>query len=172
MHAALENLFARRSIRQFKDRDVPDELVKTILEAAMAAPSAGNYRPVDYVVVRDAETRHKLADIHPYAKMVPQAPVCIIPCGLPARSFASQPDFWIQDAAAATENMLLAAVALGLGAVWCGVYPVSERVQATRELLGLPAEVVPFALVPLGYPAEHKEPRTQYDDGRVHHNRW
>lgn len=172
MSEALANLFQRRSIRQYTLQEVSEELVKTLLEAAMAAPSAANGRAVDFIVVRDAEVRRALVAAHPYAKMVLQASVAIVPCGVPSRSIASLPEFWVQDAAAATENLLLGATALGLGAVWCGVYPDPHRVSAFSQVLGVPADVIPFAIVPIGYPAEDKEARTQYDAQRVHHERW
>ncbi len=168
----IPNLFARRSIRQFTAEPVTEDQIRTLLEAAMAAPSAGNRKPWHFVVVTDAEARAKLAADHPYAKMVAQAPVCIVPCGEPASSYPGREAYWIQDCAAATENILLAATALGLGAVWCGVHPIPEREASARRLLGIPEQVIPFAYIAIGHPAEHKEPRTQYDAARVHHERW
>ena len=134
----------------------------------MAAPSASNRQPWHFVVVTDLGTRAALAESHPYAKMLLQAPLCIVPCGDPGISDA----YWVQDVSAATENILLAAVGLGLGAVWCGVHPRAERVAAVREVLGIPEGIVPFALVAVGHPAEAKEARTQYDAARVHRGRW
>ncbi|MFO7698748.1 MAG: nitroreductase family protein [Anaerolineae bacterium] len=168
----MENLFARRSIRKFKDLTVTDEQVDMLLQAAMAAPSAGNRKPWHFVVVRDLDVRRRIAASHPYAKMAIEAPVVIVPCGEPELSFSDRPAFWIQDVSAATENILLAAVALGLGAVWCGVYPNEERVIEARAILGIPEGVVPLCYVPVGVPAEDKEPRTQYDAHRVHHESW
>jgi nitroreductase len=169
---ALDNLFARRSIRKFVAGDVTDEQVGLLLQAAMAAPSAGNRKPWHFVVVRDPELRARIAQSHPYARMAEQAPVCIVPCGEPGLSFADRPGFWTQDVSAATENILLAAVALGLGAVWCGVYPNEERVVEARAILGIPEDVIPLCYIPVGVPDEHKEPRTQYDAERVHRDRW
>jgi nitroreductase len=169
---ALGNLFARRSIRKFDNGPVTDEQVELLLQAAMAAPSAGNRKPWHFVVVRDPETRRKIAASHPYAKMAVEAPVVIVPCGQPELSFADRPAFWVQDLSAATENILLAAVGLGLGAVWCGVFPNEERVVEARAILGLPDEVVPLCYVPVGVPGEDKEPRTQYDAARVHREAW
>jgi nitroreductase len=169
---ALSNLFARRSIRKFDQGQVTDEQVDLLLQAAMAAPSAGNRKPWHFVVVRDPETRRKIAASHPYAKMAVEAPVVIVPCGQPELSFADRPAFWVQDLSAATENILLAAVALGLGAVWCGVFPNEERVVEARAILGLPGDVTPLCYVPVGVPGEEKEPRTQYDGARVHRETW
>ncbi|MGC9360171.1 MAG: nitroreductase family protein [Anaerolineae bacterium] len=168
----IPNLFARRSIRQFTTEPVDDEQIETLLQAAMAAPSAGNRKPWHFLVVTDAEIRARLAEDHPYAKMVSQAPVCIVPCGQPEASYPGREAFWIQDCAAATENILLAATALGLGSVWCGVHPIPERESSARRILGIPEDVVPFAYIAIGHPAEIKEPRTQFDAARVHRERW
>ena len=123
----------------------------------MAAPSASNRKPWHFVVVAERETLSALAEAHRYAKMLNEAPLCIVPCGDPAISDS----YWVQDVAAATENILLAATGLGLGAVWCGVHPREERVTAVRRILGLPEGIGPFALIAIGHPAEEKEPRTQ-----------
>ena len=168
----IDNLFGRRSIRRYTGQEVTEAQVELLLQAAMAAPSAGNRQPWHWLVIRDQAMREALAATHPYAGMLPQAAVCIVPCGEPARSFPDRSDYWIQDLSAATENLLLAAHGLGLGAVWCGVYPVAERVDAARELLGIPEGVIPLCFVAIGYPAESKEPRTQYNVQRVHRERW
>jgi len=164
----IPNLFARRSIRKFTSEGVTEEQIDTLLQAGMAAPSASNRKPWHFVVVTDQETRRALADAHPYGKMVAEAPLCVVPCGDPSIS----DDYWVQDLSAATENILLAVVGLGLGAVWCGVHPRRERVAAVRRILGVPEGVVPFALLAIGHPGEDKEPRTQYDAARVHRERW
>lgn len=164
----IPNLFARRSIRSFTPEPLTDEQIEVLLKAAMAAPSASNRKPWHFVVVTEQGMRERLAESHPYAKMLPQAALCLVPCGEPRINER----FWVQDLAAATENILLAAVGLGLGAVWCGVYPSEEREDAARRTLGIPEHIVPFAYVAVGHPAEEKEPRTQYDPARVHRERW
>jgi len=166
------NLFARRSIRTFTAEPVDPAHVETLLKAAMAAPSAANRKPWHFIVVTDAGVREALAQAHPHAAMVAESPVALVPCGDPSLGIPARPDYWVQDLAAATENVLLAATGLGLGAVWCGVHPVPERVEALRRILGVPGNVIPFALIAIGHPAEQKEPRTQYDPQRVHRNRW
>ncbi|MCR4407098.1 MAG: nitroreductase family protein [Anaerolineae bacterium] len=166
--SALDNIFARRSIRRYTDQPVSENDIKTLLEAAMAAPSASDRRPWHFIVVRERTTLDALAESHPYAKMLFEAPLCIVPCADPAISDA----WWIQDCCAATENLLLAATALGLGTVWIGVYPRPERVQAVRQILGIPESIVPLCLIPVGHPAEHKQPRTRYDAARVHQGKW
>jgi nitroreductase len=168
----IENLFARRSIRAFTAEPVDPAQIEMLLRAAMAAPSAANRKPWHFVVVTDAGVRRALAEEHPHAAMVVQAPLAIVPCGDPSLSIPDRTDYWIQDLAAATENILLAATGLGLGSVWCGVHPVPERVEGVRRVLGIPGSVTPFALIAIGHSAEHKEPRTQYDSQRVHADRW
>jgi nitroreductase len=168
----IDDLFARRSIRAFTAEPVDPARVEMILKAAMAAPSASNRKPWHFIVVTDARVRTALAKAHPHAAMVAEAPLALVPCGEPSLSVPDRQDYWIQDLAAAAENILLAATGLGLGSVWCGVYPVPERVEAVRRVLGIPEQVIPFALIAVGHPAEHKEPRTQYDARRVRTNRW
>lgn len=110
----------------------------------------------------------ELAEAHPYAKMLLEAPLCIVVCGDPSISER----YWVQDCSAATENLLLAATALGLGAVWIGVHPLEERITAIQGVLGIPEDIIPLNLVPVGHPAEEKEPRTQFDEARVRFDGW
>lgn len=168
----IDNILARRSIRRYTAEPVQPEQVETLLKAAMAAPSAGNRKPWHFIVVTDPATRQALAAAHPHAQMVVESPVVIVPCGEPALSLPGREEYWIQDLAAATENILVTAPSLGLGTVWCGVFPIAERVAAVRRILGVPDHVIPFALIAVGHPAEHKEPRTQYDPARVHMEHW
>jgi nitroreductase len=163
----IETIFSRRSIRKYTGEPVSEANIKTLLEAAMAAPSASNNKPWHFVVVTERETLGALADAHTYGKMLAQATLCIAVCGDPAIS-----DYWEQDCSAATENLLLAVAALGLGAVWLGVHPRDDRKGFTRRILGIPENIIPLNLISIGHPAEDKEPRTQYDEARVHHGRW
>ena len=133
----------------------------------MAAPSASNNKPWHFVVVAERETLDALAAAHPYGKMLAQATLCIAVCGDPGIS-----DYWEQDCSAAAENLLLAVTALGLGAVWLGVHPRDDRKGFTRRILDIPETIVPLNLISIGHPAEDKEPRTQYDEVRVHRGRW
>lgn len=168
----ISDLFARRSVRQYTDEPVTAEQVELLLKAAMAAPSAANRKPWHYVVVTDAEIKARLAEAHPFAKMLLQAPLCIIPCGEPSASGPGLFAFWVQDLSASAENVLLAATGLGLGGVWCGVYPDAERQQVLRQVLGIPENIEPFCLLVIGHPVEMPEPRTQYDAARVHYGQW
>jgi nitroreductase len=162
------DILARRSVRRYTAQPVSEEQITLLLQAGMAAPSASNRQPWHFVVVTSRPTLNALADRHPYAKMLYQAPLCIAVCGEPALS----ENFWVQDCSAATENILLAATGLGLGAVWLGVHPNAERTQAVRESLNLPANITPLCLISIGYPAEHPPARTQYKAERVHRERW
>ncbi len=163
-------VLSRRSIRKYTDQPVDDATVERLLRAAMAAPSAGNQQPWQFVVLRDRDTLRAVDEWHPYAKMLPESPVAVVVCADPTS--AKWPQMWVQDCAAATENLLIEAELLGLGAVWLGIHPLPEREAALRELLGIPAHVVPFAIVPFGWPAQRKEPSGRYDAARVHSERW
>lgn len=161
---------SRHSIRRFRRERVSDENVNEMLRAAMSAPSAGNQQPWHFVVVRDPELLTKIAHTHPYGQMTAEASVAILVCGDP--SLEVHKGYWVQDCSAATENLLLAAHALGLGAVWVGIYPREERVAEFREMFGLPDGVQPLALVPVGFPAEQKPQQDRYQAARVHSEKW
>jgi len=163
----VQTIFARRSIRKYTVEPVAEKSVKTLLEAAMAAPSSSNRKPWHFIVATDRKRLDSLADAHPYGKMLFQAPLCIAVCGDPAISEA-----WVQDCSAATENLLLAVTALDLGAVWLGVYPREERVAFTHRILNIPETIFPLNLISIGHKAEEKAPRTQYDEARVHRGKW
>jgi nitroreductase len=167
---ALEAIHTRRSIRRYTAQPVDEETVERILHAGMMAPSAGNQRPWAFVVTRDKEKLLKISQTHKYATMAADAPVAVLVCG-DMRGLPS-PRFFMQDCAAATENILLAAHALGLGAVWCGVFPDERWTVVYRELFGLPEYVEPFAFIPMGYPAEAKAPPERFDRSRIHAEKW
>ena len=147
----LEVIHSRRSIRQYADAPVTDAQVETVLRAAMAAPSASNQQPWRFVVVRDAAIRGKLAEATPYASPVGRAPVGIVVLGDTRDN--KHPGFWVQDCAAAVENLLLATHAIGLGAVWIGVHPNEERASAVAAIVGAPDGVVPLCMIAVGVPA-------------------
>ncbi|MBG0790175.1 MAG: nitroreductase family protein [Desulfovibrionaceae bacterium] len=164
----MEALRTRRSIRQFENRPVPDEMVREILEAAMMAPSAINAQPWQFVVVTDRAALDAVADVHAYVKMALQAPLGILVCG--DLSKERYPGYWVQDCSAAMENLLLAAHGLGLGAVWTGIHPMEERVAAYRALFNLPAHVIPLGFAPIGWPAKVPESESRFNPDRVHYN--
>ena len=164
-------IMTRRSIRKYTDAPVTDEQIKTLLRAAMSAPSAMNMRPWRFVVVRDGAMRQWIADNHPYAKMLPHAQAAIVVCGV-RRQPGALKDYWVQDCSAAMENLLLQAHAMGLGAVWLGVYPRQERADMVAKALELPEDVVPLGIASLGWPAEERDLPERYDESCVHWEKW
>lgn len=167
---ALEAIHTRRSIRKYDDKPVPDDAIRALLAAAMSAPSACNLQPWQFVVVTERRLLEAIPSINPYAAMAKEAPLGILVCG--DTSLEQYPGYWVIDCAAASQNLLLAAHALGLGAVWTGAYPRPERMDGYRRLLQLPANVMPHALIVVGYPAESPPPQDRYREDRVHHNGW
>ncbi len=166
----LEAIHTRRSIRRYEDRPVSEELRRKLLAAAMSAPSARNGQPWQFVVIDDHRTLSEIATINPNAQMCQQAPLAILVCG--DLALEKSEGYWVVDCAAAVENMLLAAHALGLGAVWTGVYPRPERMDGLRRLLKLPERVIAHSLVVVGYPTEQPPPQDRYRPERVHRGVW
>ncbi|MBM3476549.1 MAG: nitroreductase family protein [Armatimonadetes bacterium] len=167
---AIQAIMTRRSIRKYTDEAVTGEEVETLLRAAMAAPSAANKQPWHFVVVRDQALREAFTQFHPHSAMLREAPVGILICGDTELELGG--GYWIQDCSAATENLLIAAHAIGLGAVWLGITPRADRVAQTQALFGLPANVIPLGMISVGHPAEEKEPGDRYDPARVRRNKW
>ncbi len=167
---ALTAICSRRSIRLYTGKRVSREIVNELLRAAMCAPSAGNERPWHFLVLTDRAILDEIPKFHPYSGMLKQASVAVLVCGDAA--LERHTGYWVLDCAAASENILLAAHARGLGAVWCGVYPSGDRVDKLKKLLRLPESVVPFSLIPLGFPAEQKQTADRFDSSRVHENGW
>jgi nitroreductase len=165
----MQAILTRRSIRRYTPEQVSDEAVQQLLQAAMSAPTAAA-QPYHFVVVRDRTVLSAVSDFHPHAAMLKSASVGILVCGDP--TIETREGRWVLDCAAATENMLIAANAMGLGACWVGIYPVEERIQGMRKLLGVPEHVVPLSMVSLGFPAEKKPPPDRFKPERVHHERW
>ena len=163
-------IFSRRSIRMYTPKPVPREMATDIIRAAMFAPSAGNERPWHFIILTDRAVLDEIPTFHPYAAMLKHTSLAVLVCA--DRSLEKHKGYWVLDCAVATQNMLLAAHAKGLGAVWCGVYPTEDRVENFKKLLRLPEPIVPFALIPLGFPAETKQTTERYDSSRVHDNSW
>ena len=166
---AMEAILTRRSIRKYTKQPVPDEVLKELLEAAMCAPSAGNQQPWCFVVIKDRKILDEIPKFHTYAQMLKEAPVAVLVC---CDSDLQLGEFGVQDCSAATQNILLAAHAKGLGAVWLGVYPREQRVTAIKKLLNLPEHIIPISLISIGYPAEQKHRQDRYRADRVHYNQW
>lgn len=166
----LEAIMTRRSVREYTDRPVPGGTARQLLAAAMQAPYAGGEPPWHFIVIDDPEILSRIPAISPYAEVLPPAPAAILVC-LDLR-IPENRDFSIQACAAATENLLLAAHALGLGAVWTAVYPDADRMLGFTNLFSLPDGVASFALVTVGYPAVRPPPVDRYRGERVHRNGW
>ena len=179
--SAFDVIFSRKSVRSYTDQAVTDAQVETILRAAMAAPTGMNVQPWRFVVVRDQAVKDALAG--GFNKMIAQAPVVFVVCGettllrKPRGESDAEPvevenGNWVQDCSAATENLLLAAEALGLGAVWTACYPYPDRMDPAREALGLPDNVAPLCVVPVGYPAGDDQPKDKWKPENIHYDKW
>lgn len=170
-NAVVENIMSRTSIRQFTAEPVSEEQIDTLLRCGMAAPSAVNCQPWEFIVITDRATLDTLGTRFPNTRISENVSVAIVPCGDLTRAFEPAPDFWIHDLSAVTENILLAAHSMGLGAVWTGVYP-TDRTPQVQAILGLPEHIVPLCIIPVGYPAENPAPKDKYKAERIHYNRW
>jgi len=167
MNDFMDVILRRRSIRKFTEAPVSEDSLTDLLRAGMAGPSAVNAQPWEFVVITDPEILKKFRTTLLFAKQNYTALICV--CGSRRVQKNKAGDrFWVQDCAAASENILLAATAMGLGSVWIGVYPVTIYVRLVRDILNLPDDVTPLNLIGLGFPAEEKEARTQYEESRVH----
>ena len=163
----LEAILSRRSIRHYTSDAIPPEVLQKLLEAGMSAPSACDFQPWQLLVISERKILDEIPSFHNHAAMLPEAPLAILVCGEPEIS-----RYWQQDCAAAAQNILLAAHALGLGAVWLGLYPRENRIVPLRKLLGIPEAVTPLALIAIGYPNEQKPPQGKFKAEKVHYNRW
>lgn len=164
----LKNIHNRKSVRKYTDQFVPDSLINTILRAGMAAPSGHDARPWQFIVTRDKEIMKKLRANLEWARGLDYSTVAIIVCGDMRKVNPINKEFWITDCSAATENMLLATEALGLGAVWSTLYPGEDRMQHARNVLKLPDYIMPLCILPMGYPAEETKPKDKYDPDCIH----
>lgn len=170
---AYRNIIERTSVRRFADKTIDEEQKTALLHAAMSAPSGVNKQPWEFIVIDDAQLLAQLADALPYAKMTAHAPMAIVVCGNPDRFLdGDDSTLWVQDLSAASENILLAAHALGLGAVWTCLYPHPDRMDAVRQILHIPSSVIPFNLIPVGYPLSPHSPMNKWQPTRIHSNRY
>ena len=172
-NSLIQTIMTRTSVRAFLDRSVSDETIGQLLKAAMAAPSAKNSQPWAFIVIKNRELLEKLGASLPNAKMTATAPAAVVICGTLDKALPGEArEYWIQDAAAATENFLLAAHALGLGAVWTGVHPISGRIRILKDALKLPEDVEPFCLIPFGWPAAPAEVKDKWNPAIIHQDIW
>jgi nitroreductase len=167
---AIEAILSRRSIRKYTSDPVTDEEIEIMLQAGMASPSSGNAQPWHFIVIRDHSTLDEIPKFHPYASMLPGAKAAILVCG--DEMLENHPGRWPLDCSAATENILLAAHALGIGAVWVNVHPDEDRVSGIRKLYRLPENIHPVALIALGRPNEQKLSPHRFKPERIHKEHW
>jgi len=162
----------RRSVRQYTDRPVDDETLEKLLRAGMYAPSAMNSQPWEFIAVRDRAILDKLSEGAPYWKMLKSAPLAIVIAADISEYKASHKDFFIQDCSASAQNILVAAEGLGLGGVWLGTLPVEDRMEHVRKTLAIPDGIIPFVILPIGWPSEHPHPHTSYHGEKVHYDKY
>ena len=168
----INNILTRVSVRQFTGEPVTQAQVDTLLRAAMAAPSAVNKQPWAFIVITDKAIIDRIGAELPNTRCQNNAPLAIVLCGDTDKALEGEGrDFWVQDVAAATENLLLAAHSMGLGAVWTGMYP-TQRAGVVQQMLGLPENIIPLAIVPVGYPAEQPAVKDKYNEANIHYNQW
>ena len=165
--AVLENIAARKSVRKYLKKEVEEEKITAMLKAGMAAPSGMDRRPWEFVVVTDRAALDSMAASLPYAKMLAQAPMAIVVCGDSTRS-----SYWYVDCSAVTQNILLAAEALGLGAVWTAAYPYEDRIGVVRKYTAMPEQFVPLCIIPVGYPDGPQKAKDKYDESKIHRNKF
>ena len=165
--AVLENIFARKSVRNYQKKTVSKDTLDLLVKAGMAAPTGMNRQPWEFVIFTDAQAKDVLADKLPYAKMLKEAPAAIVVVGNTESS-----KLWMEDCCAATENILLAAEALGLGAVWTAAYPYEERMEAIRSVLGIPDPYIPLCLIPIGYPEGEQQAKDKWKPEKIHYDKW
>lgn len=170
---AITNIMTRVSVREFTGEKISEAQIDTLLRAAMAAPSAINKQPWAFIVVTDEEKIAALGEALPYSRCSNHPAVAIIPCGDLTKAIPGEmANFWINDVSAATENLLLTAHAMGLGAVWTGLHPDMNRARLVQEMLGLPEHIIPLCVVPVGVPAEHPDIKDKYKPENIHYNGW
>ena len=170
---AINNIMTRVSVREFTGEKISEAQLDTLLRAAMAAPSAINKQPWAFIVVTDEAKIAALGEALPYSRCSNKPAVAIIPCGDLSKAIPGEmANFWINDVSAATENLLLAAHAMGLGAVWTGLHPDMNRAKMVQEMLGLPEHIIPLCVVPVGVPAEQPEIKDKYKPENIHYNEW
>jgi len=167
---AIEAIKTRRSIRKYIKKSIPIKTVNELIEMGMNAPSAGDEKPWHFIIINKYEILKIIPNFHPHSNMLKEASLAILVCF--DINLEKHKGMAVQDCSASTENILIAANAKGLGAVWLGIYPRKERIKGMIKLLNLPENIIPFSLISLGYPAENIVKKRNYDLARIHHNCW
>ncbi len=173
MNETVSTILNRKSVRTYTAEPVGREAVEALVRAGMAAPSAKDRRPWAFIAVDEKDKLRSLAAGLRFGKMLGDAASAIVVCGVPERADPKLPaEFWIQDCSAAMENILIAAEASGLGAVWIGLHPVEEFKTHVREVLGVPPEIEPLGIASIGRPGGSERPKDKYDPASLHWNAW
>ena len=165
-------IHARKSVRNFNGESVTQKDLEILLKSAMAAPSAVNCQPWEFIVITDQKILHALGDALPYAKMIYKAGAAIVVCGVPANAHKQLIEYAVLDTALASENLLLAAEAIGLGAVWTAAYPYPDRMESVRSILNIPPDVIPLNVIPIGHPTGEDKPKNKYRSEKIHSETW
>jgi nitroreductase len=169
----MKNILERKSVRTYAKREVSEDQLNQLLKAAMAAPSARNSQPWAFVVINKREILNNLSSLLPNAKMLSEAQAAIIVCGNMEKALEGEGrEFWVQDCSAATQNILLAAESMGLGAVWTGAYPRKEIIKTIQEALKLPEHIIPLNVIPIGWQTGKEKPKEKYTQENIHWNGW
>lgn len=170
--AVLSVIQNRKSVRHYMDKAVSQEDLTTIMRAGMAAPSGHDTRPWQFIAITDRGTMMELRKELEWASGLDESPAAIVVCGDMSKVDERNPEFWITDNSAATQNMLLAIEAMGLGGVWCTLYPGEERMQHARNMLNLPKHIMPLCIIPLGYPTGVEKAKDKFDANNIHWEKW
>ncbi len=163
----MENIFSRKSVRDYTDQEVSKETLELLVKAGMAAPSGKNVQPWSFVIVSDRQVLDKMAEGLIYAKMLKKARHAIIVCG-----DADKSSYWYLDCSAASQNILLAIEAMGLGGVWTAAYPYDDRIQVVRDAVGLPKNIIPLNVIPVGHPKGMQNAKDKWDPEKVHWDKY
>ena len=171
--STLDVIHQRKSVRSYAAKEVSKEQLETLVRAGMAAPSARNLQPWAFVAITERAVLDEMAKGLPYAKMLLDAPAAIIVCGdLQKAATDVDRNFWVQDCSAATQNILLAAESIGLGAVWTAAFPYQDRMDAVIKALELPEHILPLNVIPIGYPATNEQPKDKWNPENLHWEKW
>ncbi|HVN48705.1 MAG TPA: nitroreductase family protein, partial [Bacteroidota bacterium] len=168
----LSTIYERKSVRNFTGESIAQEELIELVKAGMAAPSAVNCQPWEFILVTEHATLDKLADALPYAKMLYKAGAAIIVCGVPELAHRKYHEFAVIDSTLASENILLAAEALGLGAIWTAAYPYPERIEPVRTILQIPENIIPLNVIPVGHPTGEDVPKQKFNKTKIHYEQW
>ena len=162
----------RKSVRNFTGESVTQNEIDILLKAAMAAPSAVNCQPWEFIIVTDRKTLDKLGDVLPYAKMIFKAGAAIIVCGVPAKAHKQMEEYAVIDSTLSSQNILLAAEAIGLGALWTAAYPYPDRMKSVSSILKIPLDVIPLNVIPLGHQTGEDKPKEKFNSRKIHREMW